>query len=201
MKFAPFVLLILAVISFVGRKWRQSRPHPTSQSEAAPADMDDRAVRSSALHHRDWQVRAQAVKALGERRSIDAIPDMAAKLKDEDHDVREAARQALEMMGSPAVPALLEMLQDGDVQARALAARALGALGDVSARDGLVEALADKSLWVRAPAAESLGSLRDASAVPALVNALRDPEAEVQQAAAAALRQIGTAEALAALKR
>ena len=197
MKLLPFVMVILAVISYFATK---NKPKGAAKpSEPLPA-IENPTEAKNALRHSDWHVREAAVHALGQSADPNAITDLAAALNDDDDDVREAARQEIEKFGSAAVPALLNILSSGRFEAQALAAKALGVIGDRSATSGLIEALTDKSMWVRIPAAEALGAIGDKQAVSGLIAALSDDETVVQRSAADALRRIGTPEAQKALK-
>jgi HEAT repeat protein len=140
-----------------------------------------------------------------------APPDPAAlvdKLKSTDQAVSGAASLELIRLGEPAVPALVELLQDPAPENRALAARTfwgMGARAGGTAAMALGEVLADGDGAVRVSAAMALANMGPpaAPAVPALIKALRDPSGEVRQWAARALGGIGRAAepALPALER
>ena len=59
---------------------------------------------------------------------------------------------------------------------RAVAAAALGAIGDARAVDPLITALTDQDKQVRAAAASGLGSIKDARAIGPLISALPDDD-------------------------
>jgi len=198
MKLLPFIMVILAVMSYFAGKRKTNPAKSSTQPSEAP--VLNPAEAKSALRHPDWHMREAAVRALGRSNDVDALSDLAAALNDDDDDVREAAREMLEKFGAAAVSVLLDALHSIKFEARALSAKALGSIGDRSAVPGLIEALTDKSMWVRLPAAESLGIIADQQAVPGLIAALSDDEVEVQRAAADALRRIGTPEAQKALR-
>ncbi len=75
-----------------------------------------------------------------------AIPDWSAALDDPDPLVRRLAGDALEVIGSQAVPALLEVMAERLHTARLEAARALAAIGDTRAVPALFEALDGSAL-------------------------------------------------------
>ncbi len=81
--------------------------------------------------------------------------------------------RALQAVGGPAVPALLEALRHPDPLIRRRSAEVLGRIGDRSAVEALIAALADGDQGVRSAAAEALGSLGDRRALPALKEALQ----------------------------
>jgi HEAT repeat protein len=108
-------------------------------------------------------------------------------LKNKSKEIQDAYRE-LAKVGKPAVPAMINALNDKAWYVRSKAAVTLGLIGDKSAVPNLVYAVKnDKNKVVRYEAASSLGWIRDASAVSALVDALRDKESRVRQNAASAL--------------
>jgi HEAT repeat protein len=91
-----------------------------------------------------------------------AVPALAAALKDEYRDVREAAAGSLVQMGPGAVAALTEALKDDYWLVRRTAAEALGNIGPgaMAAVPALTEALKDEVCNVRGEAAEALKRIR-----------------------------------------
>src|SRR5262249_40903200 len=85
--------------------------------------------------------------------------------------------RTLYRLGAPAIPSLLEVLQNGHPNARARAARVLGMMGSdaMPAIPALTEALRDSS--IRASAAMALWRIDIGTplARPALLEELRDP--------------------------
>lgn len=107
------------------------------------------------------QVRAAAVKALGQ--------------------MRTAPRKEI-------APAIRTALKDGAPEVRAAACLAMAALREGSGREEIVKCLEDDEWCVRQAAAEALASLgADASAGPLLVELLGDEQPQVRIAAAKAL--------------
>ena len=94
---------------------------------------------------------------------------------------------AIEVVGLPATPYLLERLSDPDPRNRELAVLTIGNIGDDSAVPALEKALRDAAPKVRARAAWALGSLRATEAVAALARRRRDTDWEVRMATAWAL--------------
>jgi len=96
---------------------------------------------------------------------------------------------------APAVPALIECLEDRDPDVRKSAVGALGNLGEHAAPAGpaLINCLEDSSDFVRSSAADALGNLGEhaAPAVPALIKCAEHREGSVRRSAAAALGKIG----------
>ena len=105
---------------------------------------------------------------------------------------------AFARMGARAVEPLLAALGHTHPRARALAAAALGRIGDARALGLLLAALADEEV-VRASAAAALAYFSDRRATEALLASLRDPAPSVRAAAASALwraRDAGVRDAL-----
>ncbi|MHC4251099.1 MAG: HEAT repeat domain-containing protein, partial [Planctomycetota bacterium] len=133
------------------------------------------------------------------------------QLKNTDPKARRKAFLSLRRLGpaaNAAVPALIEALEDRDLNVRYPTSRpsvrtsestaAAGALGRIGpdARDAvpaLAQALKDTDIFLRANAAEALGKIGPAAreAVPALVAASKDTIPYVRGKAEAALKQIG----------
>lgn len=144
-------------------------------------------------HFRDINAEARrlAAKLAGLHRDEESIPDLIRLLEDDDEDVRHEAFTAFGYVGRPAIPLLLDALNNGDkseeVRSRyVIALRNIGILNDeVSA------ALAERlSVARRDGDANSLRSallgaarLRDRSHTAAAVDALEHPEYEVVHAA------------------
>ena len=95
----------------------------------------------------------------------DRIASLVDALANVDGVERHAAREQLEEIGRPAVPALLTALQSPSEHARWEAAKALGEIADPSAAPALVSTLEDEKAGVRWLAATALINLgRDALA-------------------------------------
>ncbi len=140
-----------------------------------------------------WTARdacASAMSALGLIGATEAVPRLAAIAVDPATGLdREAAAEAIEAIGEPALPALTEAL-DKATGTRAPAVVALLArLGD-PALDILVTTLRDRRLGVRTAAAEALSGFGDAAVTP-LIAALDGRGAELVSAAARSLGEIG----------
>ena len=114
---------------------------------------------------------------------------------------------ALSAVGRPAVPHMVELLNESDWWLRAAAADVLGDLGTTASDpvSHLTRALDDEAEWVRRNAVEALGNIGPAAAesAPALSRRLRDSESWIRHNAALALAKIGpaAAEAVPALRK
>ena len=91
---------------------------------------------------------------------------------------RFKALNVLIKIGEPAVPALIETLQDqsNPFTRRWEAAKALGAIKDERAVEPLIKAMSDENEVIRRVTAEALGRLGDKRAIPVLKEALKDPK-------------------------
>lgn len=114
--------------------------------------------------------------------SVEAlIPDLASK----DGTKRHRARVALQHIGRPAVPALLQALNSPSENVRWEAAKALGVIRDPRAGPALVDALEDEDPAVRWLAAEALIALGRHALVPVLSSVERCADSEWLQAGVA----------------
>jgi cyclophilin family peptidyl-prolyl cis-trans isomerase/HEAT repeat protein len=112
------------------------------------------------------------IAALMRIRSPASVEPLTRELKSKDAGIRAQAANALARLRQPidgAVPALIEALNDGDADARANAARALGASKDARAVEPLVKLLGDKNDRVQVNAVRALGMLNDRRAVGPLM--------------------------------
>lgn len=106
------------------------------------------------LEHNQMGTRLNAVKALGEIGSENAIPVLAALIESgsakregdrEVAEVRQMAVAALGKIGGKAVPELVKITQNKGSSLRVDAIRALSSLGDEKAVQPLLDALKEKS--------------------------------------------------------
>jgi HEAT repeat protein len=128
----------------------------------------------TALGDDSWRVRKEAVEVLVTARpgrsEIDGLIEL---LRHEDNaGLRNAAAELLVRLGTRAVPALLDHLNDHDHDLRKLVVDTLAAIGERSAVPALLTALGDPDVNVAAAAAEALGAIGDRSSAPALLLAL-----------------------------
>ena len=111
-----------------------------------------------------------------------------------DPRVRRYLALSLGHLGDPrAVPALVDGLNDTDVESQIYALWSLGAIGDRSAVPGVLNRLNNDDPAVRKMAAYVLGALKDPSAVHALQVALNDATEDVRWNAAMSLAQLSDA--------
>jgi HEAT repeat protein len=104
----------------------------------------------------DDAVRECAALALRQQPSKQAVPDLIDCLKSEDQTLAHLAAAALVAAGPEAVKPLIEVLNDGPIQARLQAVRALAQIGDVQSIPALFEALNKDSALLEYWASEGL---------------------------------------------
>ncbi|MCL6533661.1 MAG: HEAT repeat domain-containing protein [Armatimonadetes bacterium] len=128
---------------------------------------------------------------INEQRINDLINNLKSRST---REVREEACEALVKIGAPAVPYLIQALEDG--HACHLACKALGQIGDRRAVPHLIQVM--KYWHARHAACQALGQIGDLQAVPHLIRTLEDLNGHnwfIRAAACRALGQIGAPEA------
>lgn len=133
-----------------------------------------------------YGVRAKVIVALGfigpEAKAC--LPRLVSILKNKQEipDARDSAAVALGRMGEDALPVLIELLKDEDVEVRKNAPFGLKELGSLAqpAIPSLIEALADPDSDVRQYSAGTLAYLAPAS-LPALTKALENTNPYIRQ--------------------
>lgn len=130
-----------------------------------------------ALRDVDWQVRRAATNALVGLGEAAVLP-LIGVLPFEEYGVQIFALEALGRIGSPsAFPAVLEMIEDDDIQTKRAAVAALGKIGVLEAVPALLPLLAHHDLPLRLSVLRSLGQLGDARAADAVLAILLADEA------------------------
>ena len=113
------------------------------------------------LKSKNKALRAQIAVSLAKIKSLDALPDLCRALKDHDHEVREAAAQALGILGAQdAVADLVKSLNSNfstlSGREKEFAAISLGKINSDDAISALIEALDHEDSDVRLAAAKWL---------------------------------------------
>ena len=176
------LLFVLAVTTLA--QTTRSRPRPSSTVR----DWANRVMSN------DASVRADAAAALihEPRRSL---PLLRQFLSSEDENLHLETFEIIRRIGPPAIPLLVELLRDEQVDFRRFAADAFIDLAPDSVwiQPALRRALKDGDSMVAADAARALGALHEKASpsVPALVKALSHEEPHVRIYAAEALASIG----------
>lgn len=138
------------------------------------------------------ELRAEAVKFLGEERYAPAVPHLAKLVEDADPGTRYLAAQALGKIGDEAeaaIPSLLLGLRADDMYLRMAITGALISIGD-PAVPGLVKALFDSNKAVRRASAKALGKIGSPRAIKPLQVAVNDGDATVRQMCQEALDRL-----------
>lgn len=110
----------------------------------------------TALRDEDKSVRQCAALGLRKKHHPATAADLIDALNDDDQLVVELAADALTEIGEGAVPALLEVLEDGNPKARLEAVRALAEIGDHRSISKLFSLLDDDSQLIAYWANEGL---------------------------------------------
>ena len=147
-----------------------------------------------------------AVEALADTRSLDAIPTLIEVLGYNNPGAAVAAVDGLIQIGEPAVVPLLELMDGYNYTARSWAVRALAGIGDPRGLQILQDAaMTDFSFSVRRAAAKGLGFVRweqisqgevapaQGQALDTLIEKIGDEEWIVRYAAVVGLQELTTA--------
>jgi HEAT repeat protein len=159
-------------------------------------------------HLRDINAEARrlAAKLAGQHRDEESIPELIRLLEDEDKDVRREAFGAFGFIGKPAIPLLMDAL-DNIEKSEEVRSRYVTALRNTGFRDEEVTAALGEILSAAQNAGETnllrsallaAARLRDRGHTEAAVEALRHSD-EVAQAAAKLLTEVPDQSALPAL--
>jgi HEAT repeat protein len=133
----------------------------------------------------DEELRSFAAQILGEIKSPDLIVPLVELFKSDNEELRTMAATALGQMGSVAIPALFELLENEDT--RLLAVRSLSYIRHRETITPLLSVVQDSEVAVRLTAIEALGSFHDERIPPVLLNALNDTDASVRREAVLSL--------------
>ncbi len=178
---------------------------------------DEIDIQIDLLNDSEWMVRREAVITLGEMGDERCVEPLVRCLRDGDWQVRDAAVEAIAMIGSPAVDLLLRYIRDYD--ARKSVIKVLGKINDERVLDPLISMLhndefKDDATWalaelgqpavgrlleclknqdevIRKQAILALGEIKDSSTVDLLMEGLQDPDWFIRLSSAAALEKIG----------
>ncbi len=155
--------------------------------------VDEVAEQMAALRDKDWAIREEAARLLGQLKDPRAVTPLVSLLRDQDRSVREAAVEALRAIGVPAVEALGACLTENDLAVQEAASAILATVADERAITPLLSALRSNDWIVRMHAAQALGRVRSADTVEALISLLQDKVKAVREESATALAAIGDA--------
>jgi HEAT repeat protein len=102
----------------------------------------------------------------------------------------EVPAGVLREIGVPALPHLIQVLEDHNDDVRRAAASVLGEIGDFQATPHLIRVLEDKDHNTRQAAVRALGKISDPRATPYLIQRLRDKNCHVREAVVRVLGEI-----------
>ena len=124
-----------------------------------------------ALGDASWRVRRAAVDSLVQRGESTMAASLLQLLREQHRNpsILNGVLQVLAHSHIDTIPALIECLNDADVDLRIYAAQALGEQHDQRAIPALIHALEDTDSNVRYHAIDALGHLRASEAVEALI--------------------------------
>lgn len=147
----------------------------------------------------------ETLRRLGRRAKV-AVPALARIWKENKHDIRGRAGDALVAIGDPAIPALTDLTRDADPQARSQALALLRRLEAPEVAERVVVLfLSDPDPRVRAFAVSELRSIHKTAeaAIPQIVKLLNDDSPFVREQVVNTLAQLGVpaAEQVVALLR
>ncbi len=172
--------------------WAKLDPHDEARQQKAVA------LLAAALNSREPRVRHAAVHGLIDLdcKSKRIFPAIKQALRTADKEGLSYALEALESLGPPAVPVLIDAL--GHENVRPLAASILGHLGPAAkeAAPALADIVStDKDVHARCEALLALGGIGPGAAIAAstAVDALKDPEEKIRYSACYALGKMGSA--------
>ena len=168
---------------------------PKDVAEAAAAGGVDVQERRRLQRETDPATAADLIRGLDHLRDVETAKLVVAKIGIDSDAVREAAVMVLGKAPAPEVVAWMrtEGLAGTSGVARALVARALGALKDAAARPALEELLDDPFWLVRANAAKALADVANPASGPILAAKLDDASPKAWIAKADALATFGAA--------
>jgi HEAT repeat protein len=147
----------------------------------------------SALSDTSWQVRQAAVNSLIARQGLSTGKLLLRSLRKQHRNpsILNGVLQVLNHYHIDTVPALIECLEDEDVDLRIYAAQALGGQHDSRAIAALICALEDSNINVRYHAIDALGHLQAGEALEALKKIAKSGDAFLAFAATETLKRIG----------
>lgn len=177
-----------------GTRLRAAQSLATAQVlEPAPGASTPGSPLLSALGDSSWRVRRVAVDSLAQRGDSSMATSLLRSLREEHRNpsVLNSVLQVLAHSHVDTIPALIECLNDSDVDLRIYAALALGEQHDKRAIPALIRALEDTDTNVRYHAIDALGHLRAAEAVEALLGIAESRDFCLAFAALDTLTRIG----------
>jgi HEAT repeat protein len=119
-----------------------------------------------------------------------AVPYLVDKMDTQDARTMHALVDIFKMIGTPAVPSIVEAIGAEDNYKRRLAVRALGDMKDTTAIEGLLQYTYDPDFRIRSGVLSALGKIGDIRGVNPALEGLNDDDYLVRTSAAVALSML-----------
>lgn len=145
----------------------------------------------AALRDKDWAIREVAATQLGHLKDPRAVSALIQLLRDQDRSVRDAAIEALTVIGEASVESLGTCLSDPDLSVQEAASKVLASIADERVLTPLLLALRSPDWVVRMHGASAVGRIPQTRSIAHLIPLLQDTVKAVREAASAALAAIG----------
>ena len=129
-----------------------------------------------------WRVRQEAVNAIGKYGVTQSLVERLIQAMASGHSagLRNAASEALVLLGEPVVEPLLSSLASADSSQRKFIVDALGLVGSQASKAGLFAAINDRDDNVAAAAVEALGRIGGEDVLRELSRIVREVEGQSQ---------------------
>lgn len=153
-----------------------------------PGEESSRALLHTVAGGNEQQVRtaAQELVARGEQ----VVPILIQALDHTNANVRGVSAQLLARIGTPAIPAVLNVLKNGTTQAKSMAIFTVGEERVPAAVEPLIGLLTHADADIRAAAAWALGMIGEGRVKPALEAASKDKDPKVRDSVQCALFKV-----------
>ncbi len=185
-----WILCLVTVIGYTGRSVRAVTP-----LERKVDSLFVIASSGEIRYQKLVQPAIDQIAAIG----VDAVPLLVDKMTTKDARERLTIGNILKKIGSPAVPYLIQSLNNPDPVIVQRVCYSLGDIGDTTATIPLTREAADTSWQVREQSLDALGKLADARANEAVVGGFADSIGQVRKAATVAAGKIGIENAVSRL--
>jgi HEAT repeat protein len=167
----------------------------------APFQQHGRRAVKGLLESKSFEIRRQALLALGALGDPEDAEHIIPHLKDEHWPARIAAAESLGRLNNPiAVDPLINMLDEEDEDLVLAIVKALGIIGDDRAVPGLLSVLTRESWTLRCRVIEILGAMKVRRAMPDLLRLLDEDLLDLKPVIVRSLGQIAHPESLKALR-
>ena len=143
---------------------------------------------------KNWTLRAQAAKALGQVQDAGVIVPLIHLMRDEEETVRDYAVHSLTKIRSSVLSNFFnefdEMTYDKNYPIRVSAVQIIRSIGRKESVHTLLRLAQDKIHYVRMEVARALASFETTESIEGLIQLLKDKEVKVQEVASESLKII-----------